>query len=106
MRRPESIIQHLTDLQGQSVLVVGDVMLDEYVIGDVHRISPEAPIPILSLTRHHLKQQAEQQMLPESCSAWQSGHTYWLSGQGPYSRYTQRCAGAYTEPYFLPNKLC
>ena len=48
MRRPESIIQHLTDLQGQSVLVVGDVMLDEYVIGDVHRISPEAPIPILS----------------------------------------------------------
>lgn len=31
------------------VLVVGDVMLDRYVIGDVHRISPEAPVPVLSV---------------------------------------------------------
>ncbi len=28
------------------VLVVGDVMLDEYVFGEVNRISPEAPIPV------------------------------------------------------------
>ena len=48
MSKPVSISQHLSDLQGQTVLVVGDVMLDEYVIGDVQRISPEAPIPILS----------------------------------------------------------
>jgi D-beta-D-heptose 7-phosphate kinase/D-beta-D-heptose 1-phosphate adenosyltransferase len=31
-----------------SVLVVGDVMLDEYVFGDAHRISPEAPVPVVS----------------------------------------------------------
>jgi rfaE bifunctional protein kinase chain/domain len=30
-----------------SVLVVGDVMLDEYVLGEVERISPEAPVPIV-----------------------------------------------------------
>ena len=48
MRRPDSIFQHLSDLQGQPVLVIGDIMLDEYVMGDVQRISPEAPIPILS----------------------------------------------------------
>jgi len=30
-----------------TVLVVGDVMLDEYVWGDVERISPEAPVPIV-----------------------------------------------------------
>ena len=29
------------------VLVVGDVMLDRYIWGDVHRISPEAPVPIV-----------------------------------------------------------
>ena len=31
-----------------SVLVVGDVMLDRYVYGQVERISPEAPVPILT----------------------------------------------------------
>jgi D-beta-D-heptose 7-phosphate kinase/D-beta-D-heptose 1-phosphate adenosyltransferase len=34
-----------------SVLVVGDVMLDRYVYGEVTRISPEAPVPILTVTR-------------------------------------------------------
>lgn len=29
------------------VLVVGDAMLDEYLIGDVERISPEAPVPVV-----------------------------------------------------------
>ena len=30
------------------VLVVGDVILDRYVSGAVHRLSPEAPIPVLT----------------------------------------------------------
>ena len=34
-----------------SVLVVGDAMLDRYVYGAVNRVSPEAPIPILSVER-------------------------------------------------------
>ncbi len=34
-----------------SVLVVGDVMLDRYVYGEVTRVSPEAPVPILTVTR-------------------------------------------------------
>ena len=34
-----------------SVLVVGDAMLDRYVYGDVVRVSPEAPIPILCVAR-------------------------------------------------------
>ena len=32
---------------GHTVLVLGDIMLDRYVTGDVRRISPEAPIPVL-----------------------------------------------------------
>jgi rfaE bifunctional protein kinase chain/domain len=33
------------------ILVVGDVMLDHYLFGSVTRISPEAPVPIVSVTR-------------------------------------------------------
>ncbi len=33
------------------VLVVGDIMLDEYVFGTVARISPEAPVPVVAVTR-------------------------------------------------------
>ena len=33
------------------VLVVGDIMLDEYVFGTVRRISPEAPVPVVAVTR-------------------------------------------------------
>ncbi len=34
-----------------SVLVVGDVMLDRYWFGDVERISPEAPVPVVKIAR-------------------------------------------------------
>ena len=34
-----------------SVLVVGDAMLDRYIYGDVDRISPEAPVPVLCVQR-------------------------------------------------------
>jgi len=34
------------------VLVAGDLMLDKYVWGDVDRISPEAPVPVLGAGRH------------------------------------------------------
>src|SRR5512137_2899488 len=33
------------------VLVAGEVILDRYIMGDVGRVSPEAPIPILQVTR-------------------------------------------------------
>lgn len=39
------------DFSGCRVLVVGDVMLDRYWFGDVARISPEAPVPIVRVTR-------------------------------------------------------
>lgn len=37
----------LSRLQGRTVLIVGDVMLDHFVIGRVDRISPEAPVPVV-----------------------------------------------------------
>lgn len=38
-------------IQGVRVLVVGDVMLDRYWFGEVDRISPEAPVPVVRVAR-------------------------------------------------------
>ena len=35
--------------EGRRVLVVGDVMLDEHIQGQVRRLSPEAPVPIVEI---------------------------------------------------------
>jgi D-beta-D-heptose 7-phosphate kinase/D-beta-D-heptose 1-phosphate adenosyltransferase len=42
---------YVKKLSRASVLVVGDAMLDRYVYGEVNRVSPEAPVPILTVTR-------------------------------------------------------
>ncbi len=41
----------LPDFEGAKILVVGDVMLDRYWFGEVERISPEAPVPVLKVER-------------------------------------------------------
>jgi len=38
------------DFDSKTILVIGDVMIDAYLVGKVHRISPEAPVPIVSVT--------------------------------------------------------
>jgi D-beta-D-heptose 7-phosphate kinase / D-beta-D-heptose 1-phosphate adenosyltransferase len=43
--------KHLADIAGQTVLCVGDLMLDEFVYGEVTRISPEAPTPVIAVKR-------------------------------------------------------
>src|SRR5919106_978486 len=44
----------LAQMPAQTVLCVGDLMLDEFVYGAVGRISPEAPAPVLAVTRSEL----------------------------------------------------
>ena len=39
----------LKQIKSLRILVIGDVMLDRYVTGDVTRISPEAPVPVLAV---------------------------------------------------------
>jgi len=38
-------------MRGKNVVVLGDVMLDEFIWGDVSRISPEAPVPVVDIKR-------------------------------------------------------
>jgi len=44
-------VNTLPSFEKSRVLVVGDVMLDRYWFGDVERISPEAPVPVLKVSR-------------------------------------------------------
>lgn len=44
----------LTSAQGRRVAVVGDAMLDVYLRGDVDRISPEAPVPVVRVKERKL----------------------------------------------------
>lgn len=51
MPSPRSI-QFLTEtIQQLKIAVIGDVMLDRYVYGEVKRISPEAPVPVNHVRR-------------------------------------------------------
>src|SRR3954463_16251388 len=43
--------KELADLRGQTVLCIGDLMLDDFVYGEVTRISPEAPAPVIAVQR-------------------------------------------------------
>src|SRR5215217_7472180 len=43
----ERLVHLLEAAQGKRIAVVGDAMLDAYLAGDVDRISPEAPVPVV-----------------------------------------------------------
>ena len=53
--RQDSLHQLVKAFSTKRVLVVGDAMLDEYLMGSVERISPEAPIPIVSLASRDVR---------------------------------------------------
>ena len=46
-KRVEDILSHFS---GRTIVIVGDVMLDEFIWGKVRRISPEAPVPVVEVT--------------------------------------------------------
>jgi len=45
--QPDTAQAVLAKLKNQEVLIIGDVMLDRYLMGSVSRISPEAPVPVV-----------------------------------------------------------
>jgi len=46
----------VSKFKGKKILVLGDVMLDQYIWGEVSRISPEAPVPVVEVKKvsYHL----------------------------------------------------
>ena len=49
---PPSARELFARMRGKRILVVGDLMIDEWIWGDVSRISPEAPVPVVKVGRH------------------------------------------------------
>ncbi|MCP2605123.1 D-glycero-beta-D-manno-heptose-7-phosphate kinase [Candidatus Aminicenantes bacterium AH-873-B07] len=46
-QRAKSIIENF---EQKRIVIVGDIMLDQYILGKVSRISPEAPVPVVEIT--------------------------------------------------------
>jgi D-beta-D-heptose 7-phosphate kinase/D-beta-D-heptose 1-phosphate adenosyltransferase len=49
---PPRAAELLARMSGRRVVVVGDLMIDEWIWGDVTRISPEAPVPVVAVRDH------------------------------------------------------
>ena len=45
------LVEKISLFKGKKILVIGDVGVDEYIMGAVKRISPEAPVPVLEVDR-------------------------------------------------------
>ena len=44
-----SLLPKIINMQSPQIVVIGDFMLDEIVLGDAERLSPDAPVPVLEM---------------------------------------------------------
>lgn len=51
----QDLIPFIPKLKDSRILVLGDLMVDEYIWGNVSRISPEAPVPVVNVTSESLR---------------------------------------------------
>ncbi len=51
MTELEGLVQRIA---GKKILVVGDIIVDQFIWGSVSRISPEAPVPVVNVTKEEL----------------------------------------------------
>jgi len=51
----KSLLQSMKQLNNPKVLVIGDLILDEYIEGEIQRISREAPVPIVIEQERHYR---------------------------------------------------
>jgi len=49
------LIPYIAKFKNARIMVIGDLMVDEYIWGSVSRISPEAPVPVVSVTSESLR---------------------------------------------------
>lgn len=49
----DRLVQLIQRMRGSRVVVIGDIMLDRYLIGETERLSPEAPVPVVAVKERH-----------------------------------------------------
>ena len=50
-----ALLPYISKFPDARIMVIGDLMVDEYIWGNVSRISPEAPVPVVSVTSESLR---------------------------------------------------
>lgn len=51
MLNRDSVLRLFSDFNKLKIMIIGDVMIDSYIFGKVDRISPEAPVPVVSVEK-------------------------------------------------------
>ena len=51
----DRLLQLIQRMKGSRVVVVGDIMIDRYLFGDTERLSPEAPVPVVTVRERQAK---------------------------------------------------
>ena len=51
MLKVERVVELIEKFKNLKIAVVGDMMIDSYLLGDVTRISPEAPVPVVNVNK-------------------------------------------------------
>lgn len=49
----DRVVQLIGRMKGSRVVVVGDIMIDRYLVGETERLSPEAPVPVVTIHERH-----------------------------------------------------
>jgi rfaE bifunctional protein kinase chain/domain len=49
----DRVLHFIQRMKSSRVVVVGDIMLDRYLTGDTERLSPEAPVPVVTMRERH-----------------------------------------------------
>jgi D-glycero-beta-D-manno-heptose-7-phosphate kinase len=49
----DRVLHFIHRMKSSRVVVIGDIMLDRYLIGDTERLSPEAPVPVVTVQERH-----------------------------------------------------
>ena len=51
----DRVLHLIKRMQASRIVVVGDIMIDRYLVGDTERLSPEAPVPVVLVRERHAK---------------------------------------------------
>lgn len=76
----KDLVAVLKAFQETSVMVVGDLMLDRFVYGDVDRISPESPVPVLAIDREDTMLGGAGNVLSNLCALGVRTHVFSVVG--------------------------
>jgi D-beta-D-heptose 7-phosphate kinase/D-beta-D-heptose 1-phosphate adenosyltransferase len=79
-KRAEEILKQARECR---VAVLGDVMLDEFIWGDVTRISPEAPVPVVNIQRESTRLGGAANVLANIAALGATGNVIGVVGKDP-----------------------